>query len=77
MVHHAIIQLGTTTTLSLHFFLFCQAEDDENQQERPLTKWHLLAFLAFLAVEVRKSAKVVNNQHPTISFWQKNSKKTA
>jgi hypothetical protein len=43
----------------LHFFLFCQAEDDENQQERTLTKWHLLAFLAFLAVEVRKSAKVV------------------
>ncbi len=38
--------------LSLHFFLFCQPEDDEKQQELTLKKEYLLAFLAFLAVNV-------------------------
>jgi hypothetical protein len=45
-----------TVSLSLHFFLFCQPEDDEKQQELTLKK---LLLLAFLAVEVRKSAKIV------------------
>ena len=50
---------GKVLALSLRFFLFCQPEDDEKQQKLTLKTWHLLAFLAFLAVEVRKSAKVV------------------
>jgi hypothetical protein len=51
--------MGAEQTLTLHFFLFCQPENDKKQQEPTLKKWHLLAFLAFLVVEVRKSAKLV------------------
>jgi hypothetical protein len=43
----------------LRFFLFCQPENDEQQQEITLKKLLLLAFLVFLAVELRKSAKMV------------------
>jgi hypothetical protein len=58
---HATVQeqgLYRSWLLSLHFFLFCQPEDDKKQQELTLKKWFLLAFLAFLAVKVQKSVKV-------------------